>query len=197
MDNISFDYYGCDDLIKAFGKNEIKKRWNTLCTQLEEFLAENKLSSAAYVNKLLLANVILDFYYDIKRIKEFHGIKKVNSQKIIAYTAYWLLYRKPIQIINPKPDNLQIDIKELATLNERFVLQFILDHLSESDRGGHILDRSENKGLENFSAMMLYYLQYRFRDAQSLEMIIVSFFAGQIYERTDKDISSELHSYDH
>jgi len=198
MDNISFDYYGCDDIIEAFGKNKIEQRWNTLYTQLDEFLIQNNLSSVATVNKFLLANVILDYFYDIKRLKDFHGIEKINSQKIIAYTACWLLYRKPIQINNPQPEDQQINIKELATLNERFVLQYILNHLSVSERGSHILDRSLNsKGLENFSAMMFYYLEYRLRDAQSLEMIIASFFAGQIYERTDKDISSELHSYDH
>ena len=200
MDNISSNYYGCDELIEAFGKDKIAQRWDTLYTQLDEFLVQNNLSSVATVNKLILANVLLDFYYDIKRLKDFHGIERVNSQKIIAYTAYWLLYRKPIQIINPQQlEDPQINIKELGTLNERFVLQYILNHLSDSDRGkSHILDRSDNnKGLENFSAMLLYYLEYRLRDAQSLEMIIMSFFAGQIYERTDKDISSELHSYDH
>jgi hypothetical protein len=198
MDNISFEYYDCNDIIEAFGKDKVEKRWNTLYTQLDEFLIQNNLSSAATVNKFLLTNVILDYYYDIKRLKDFHDIEKINSQKIIAYTAYWLLYRKPIQIINPQPEGQQFNTKELATLNERFTLQYILNYLSESNRGSHILDRALNsKGLENFSAMMLYYLEYRLRDAQSLEMIITSFFAGQIYERTDKDISSELHSYDH
>jgi len=198
MDNISFEYFNCDDIIEAFGKDKIEQRWNTLYTQLNEFLAINNFSSVASVNKFLLANVILDYFHDIKRLKDFHGIEKINSQKIIAYTAYWLLYRKPIQINNLQPEDQLSNIKELSTLNERFVLQYILNHLSVRERGSHILDRSlKNKGLENFSAMMLYYFEYRLRDAQSLEMIITSFFAGQIYERTDKDISSELHQYDH
>jgi hypothetical protein len=198
MDNISFDYSDCNDIIDIFGKDKIEQRWNTLYTQLDEFLEINGLSSAATVNKFILANAILDYFYDIKRLIDFHGIEKINSQKMIAYTAYWLLYRKPIQIKEQQPEDEQINIKELATLNERFVLQYILNHLSISERGSHILDRSlTSKGLENFSAMMLYYLEYRLRDAQSLEMIIASFFAGQIYERTEKDISSELHSYDH
>jgi len=42
----------------------------------------------------------------------------------------------------------------------------------------------------------LYYLVYRKVDAQSLEMILTAFMAGQIYESTDKDISDELHPFD-
>jgi len=198
MDNIIFEYKDCDDIIEAFGRDKLEQRWDTLYTQLNEFLKEFKLSSVATVNKLLLANAILDYFHDIKRLKDFHGIEKINSQKIIAYTAYWLLYRKPIQINNPPAEDPPVNIKELATLNERFVLQFILNYFSVHERGGHILERSsKSKGLEGFCAMMLYYLEYRLRDAQSLEMIITSFLAGQIYERSEKDISSELHIFDH
>ena len=62
-------------------------------------------------------------------------------------------------------------------------------------RGDHIFVRS-NEGLQNFSKFLLYYLIYRMHNAQSLEMIISAFMAGQIYERTDRDISNELHPYD-
>ncbi len=92
-----------------------------------------------------------------------------NSQKVIAYSSYWILVKKPIQIINNNSDN-----KALLSINERFVLQYILSYLSERKREAHILLR-ENPGLKNFASYLLYYLVYRVRDAQSLEMMIVSF----------------------
>jgi hypothetical protein len=196
MTGITFEHLRCDDIIEAFGKDYIESRWNTLFTEMGEYLKKNGLSTVASVDKFLLTNAVLDSCTDIKRLKDFTKIEKVNSQKIIAYTAYWLLRRKPIQIYNPqaKIDDLVI-LRELTTLNERFVLQYILDYLSTRERGSHILSRP-NEELKNFSGMLLYYLIYRLRDAQSLEMMITAFFAGQVYERTDGDISPELHPYD-
>jgi hypothetical protein len=185
----------CDDILEAFGKDKIEKRWDTLFTEMNEFLEKNGLSSAVSVDKFLLTQAVLDFYTDLKRLEDFAKIEKSNSQKTIAYTAYWLLRRKPIQIYDPKDkiDDL-IMLRELTSLNERFVLQYILDYLSTRERGSHVLLRPE-EGLKNFSGMLLYYLTYRLRDAQSLEMIIMAFFAGQIYE-SEQDISAKLHPYD-
>jgi hypothetical protein len=197
MTNITFDYLRCDDLIEFFGKDKLEEKWNALFEEMTVFLKENNLSSAAYVDKLLLSNAIVDFYADIKRLKDFARIKNVNSQKTIAYIAYWLLRRKPIQINNAqdKIDDLS-ELKGLTTLNEKFVLQYILNYLSVPEKKSHILERDE-EGLKNFCGTMLYYLVYRLRDAQSLEMMLMAFLAGQIYEQTDKNISSELHPYDH
>jgi hypothetical protein len=196
MNNISFDYLNRDDIIETNGIGEIEKIWNTLFQEIDAFLVQNNYSSVASIDKHLLANVILDFLEDINRLKSFHKIDKINSQKHIAYTAYWLLRRKPIQIYDAKSKvNDPGMLKELTTVNERFVLQYILNYLSVRKRESHILERS-NQGLENFSNMMLYYLIYRLRDAQSLEMILMAFLAGQVYEQIDKDISHELHQYD-
>lgn len=190
MKNLSFKYTKCNDIIDTFGEDAVEQRFNELYSQLQTFVKQNKLESVAKVNKILLANAIIDYYCDIKRLINFHtDVKKINSEKVIAYTSYWLLQRKVIQFID---DDFQ---KDLATLNERFVLQLILDYLSDRERGAHILLR-ENIGLQNFAKLLLYYLIYRKYDAQSLEMVITSFMAGQIYERIDEDISEELHPFD-
>jgi len=181
----------CDDIIEKFGKEKIEKRWNTLFEEMDLFLKQNNLSDVATVDKFLFATAILDYFNDIKRLKDFHKIKNINSIKIIAYTAYWLLRRKPIQICNRE----QSDNKELITLNEKFVLKYIFDYLSERERESHILLRN-NKGLKSFSNMMLYFLIYRVHDAHSIEMIIMAFLSGQVYERTDEDISPLLHPFD-
>jgi len=191
LENMSFKHYTCDNIIAEFGEEKIKERYQILFDEIAKFIEVNKLQGIAAINKDILANVVIDYFNDISRLKSFHvDIKKTNSQKVIAYTAYWLLYRKPIQIIN---NDLQD--KRHVTLNERFVLQLILDYLSERERDSHILLR-KSKGLQNFSGLMLYYLTYRSHNAQDIEMIITSFLAGQIYERIDTDISKELHPFD-
>jgi hypothetical protein len=191
MKNLSFSYFKCDDILEKFGEKEIEERFNALLDEIEAFIKANNLLEYAVVNRQILANVVVDYFYDVKRIEDFHpNIKKVNSEKVIAYMAYWLVYRKPIQVIQS-----DFSEKKLLTINERFALQYILDYLSERDRDGHILER-DSKGLKSFAGLMLYYLIYRAKDAQSLEMIITAFLAGQIYEQIDEDISNILHSFD-
>jgi hypothetical protein len=190
--NIKFSYYKCDDLLQVFGEQKLNERYNRLFDEMSLFLNKNSLQDKACVSKALLASVVIDYFNDIMRLKKFHtDIEKANSQKVIAYTSHWILYRKPIQII----DNSAAEDKELVTLNERFILQYILDYLSEREREQHILLR-RNLGLRSFAGLLLYWLVYRPHDAQSIEMIITAFLAGQIYERTDEDISKELHPYD-
>lgn len=192
MRNLRFEYVSCEDIIDCFGKEKIKKRFNSIYEAMELFLKQNDLQEKVKINRMLLSTAIIDYFNDIKRIKDFHDqIEKTNSEKVVAYTSYWILQRNPLQV----SDGDVLQDRRLATLNERFVLQYICNYLSVRERDAHIFSRT-NEGLKSFSKFLLYYLIYRLHNAQSLEMVISAFMAGQIYERTDKDISSELHPYD-
>lgn len=192
MKNLFCKYFSCEDLVKYFGEAKFEERYNSTLKMMESFIKLNNLSEKVVVDRMILANVIIDYFSDVKRLKEFHkDIKKINSEKVISYMSYWILHRKPIQIVS---NAASLD-KDLITINERFVLQYILNYLSERECGSHILLRN-NIGLQNFSGILLYYLVYRKIDAQSLEMILTAFMAGQIYENTARDISSELHPFD-
>lgn len=192
MKHLLFEYLSCEDIIKIFGADKIESRFNTLYNEMTLFLEQNGLSDTVAINRMLLSTAIIDYFNDIKRIKDFHDkIEKTNSEKVVAYTSYWIIQRSPLQV----KDADMLKDRKLATLNERFVLQYIGDYLSERERGGHLFVR-DNVGLKNFSKFLLYYLIYRLHEPQSLEMIISAFMAGQIYERTDMDISHELHPFD-
>ena len=129
--------------------------------------------------------------YGTKVIKSFHQkIDKVNSQKVMSYLSYWFLRRKPIQIKDPNAE-----AKKVSIINEQFIIDYIFSYLSVRKQKTDLILREED-GLKNFTQSMLYYLVYRLRDPQSLEMIITSFLAGQIYENTTEDISCQLHPYD-
>ena len=193
MKNLFCKYFDCNDLIQCFGEKKLEERFDSTLSMMETYISKNGLEEQVYVDRLVLANVIIDYFSDIERLKSFHtDIKKVNSEKVISYMSCWILRRKPIQIKNHT--NSQYN-KDLVTINERFVLQYILNYLSERKVEKHILLR-DNTGLKNFASLFLYYLVYRKFDAQSLEMILTAFMAGQIYENTVKDISTELHPFD-
>ena len=192
MKNLSFRYDDCKEIIDAFGKDEIEKHFESLFKDLEKYVEVNNLDGRVEINRVLLGTAVIDYFYDILRIKTLHKyIEKVNSEKVIAYTSYWLLQRKPLIFI---PEKCEIN-EDLSTVNERFILQYITDYLSERVRKKHIVMREE-KGVQNFVKSLLYYLFYRKYDAQSLEMIIIAFMGGQIYEQTDIDISEEMHPFD-
>ena len=112
--------------------------------------------------------------------------------KIVAYTAYWLLHRRPIQIL---------DVDERATYaNERYVFSYIMDFLNKQAEEGREQADEDNiyacrkKGMSAFREMLFYFLKYRCKDPFSLEMLIIAFFGGQVYQENREDISDRLSS---
>ena len=184
MNNIHSEFVKADLLLQDFGKRNDKfgKRFQFFLNNILDFIKEADFEQKVIVNELSLGYMLVDYFEDIRRLKEFHSIEHVNSIKIVAYTSYWFLRRKPIQILKQE--------KELIYVNERFVLAYIMDFMSGNDKVPILLRK--NSGLESFSESLFYFLKYRFNDAHSLEMILTAFFAGQIYQEKEMDLSNEL-----
>ena len=64
---------------------------------------------------------MLDYYADIFRLKEFHDIQYVRTEKIFAYTAAWIVKRKPLQFIHDTDEEKDIFV------NERFAVFLLLN----------------------------------------------------------------------
>ncbi len=162
--------------------NKFEKRYEGLYNQMYSYIEKSGYSNAVKINDIILGFMLVDYFTDIERLKEFHGVNHINSIKLISYTVYWLLRRKPIQII--KSD------KKLQYVNERFALALILEFLSSKDKQ-HIAIRT-NAGLKAFRELLFYFFKFRQFNAQDIELMITAFFAGQIYQETTKDISCNL-----
>ena len=162
--------------------NKFEKRYEALYNQMYSYIEKSGYSNAVKINDIILGFMLVDYFTDIERLKEFHGVNHINSIKLISYTVYWLLRRKPIQII--KSD------KTLQYVNERFALALILEFLSSKDKQ-HIAIRT-NAGLKAFRELVFYFFKFRQFNAQDIELMITAFFAGQIYQETTKDISCNL-----
>ena len=189
MNSMHSVFIEADDILKEYVKNndKFKKRYETLMVEMDEFLEATGYTENARVDGLVLGYLLVDYFEDIHRLKLFHNVDHINSIRIVSYISYWIAYRKPIQITNSKD-------KQLVYINERFVLWFILNFLS-SKTDEHIVER-ENAGLKSFSDALLYFLKYRFTSANSLELILTSFFAGEIYQSREIDLSNRLTRYD-
>lgn len=189
MNSVHSNFNPAEDIIDDYVKknDKFRIRYETLMTQMEEFIQATGYEECAKVDGLVLGYLLVDYFEDIRRLKLFHKVEHINSIRIVSYISYWLIKRKPIQISNCKD-------KHLLYINERFVLWYILNFLSAKDEE-HILER-DNAGLKAFDDALLYYLKYRFNNASSLELVLSAFFAGEIYQSKDIDLSARLTRFD-
>lgn len=185
MNNIHFEFYKADNTLKNFADENEKfiLRYSAIYDEMKNFIVANNLEKEAYINEIALGYALLDYFEDIARLKEYHRVSHINSIKIVAYTSYWLLKRKPIQISKKEND------RRLVYINERFVLSYILSFLGESEKP---ILKQDKKGLQAFGESILYYLKYRLTSPYSLEMILMAFFAGQIYQEEKTDLSDKI-----
>lgn len=169
-----FDY---KKLVDHFG-DRIETHCAYMSEQLALFIKRNGYDEKVNVADSVLFQAIVDYFTDIYRLKTFHGIDKVNAHKIHAYTAYWILRRKPIQI---QIDN--ISDPDLPFLNERFVCSYIVSYL----RGNYsdlILSDSDYHNFDSFIKNLEYFLTYRIVTPQMIETMIESFMAGMAFQHT-------------
>ncbi len=161
-----------EDIFKVYGKSKVETRFNTLYQEMDKFIINSGFSEFLTVNQDLLAMAVLDYFLNMNEIRQFHRINHIEERKKVPYTAYWLLYRKPIQVYNES----KYYANKFATINERFVLLYILDYLSDQLGDDHILLQSQsNNRVEALIDMLFQLIINGLQSAQSLQSVIDSF----------------------
>jgi hypothetical protein len=147
----------------------IATRYIGILKRLHGFINVKKIAGSIYLNTNLLKRAVVDYFTDIARVKEFHNISKVNTEKIYGYMSYWILRRKPIQVTHPFPGS--------DFINELFVASYlIVNILSEKSIGKNVY--GANKHFYDFQVLLYYNLKYRPVFQQSLELMVEAFFSG-------------------
>lgn len=165
------DHYTYADIVELFGEKRITERFHYLKNKLKDFLDDSGYAGLVTLNDRIVNHIIIDYFVDISRLKEFHGIEKVKTSKITAYMASWILRRKPLQFVDEHIADEDIFV------NERFVAFFLLNELFVEE----VVPVLSNEDMERFNDylnLLLYYLKYRDCSAQSLELMIESFKMG-------------------
>ena len=85
-------------------RNCRRQRWNLL--KWQDFLRQ------LTAMKEFLMQVILDYFMDVMRLKEFHSIERIRTEKLFAYTISWIVRRKPIQFRDYSEEERDIFINE-------------------------------------------------------------------------------------
>ena len=170
--------YDYEEILEHFGKDKIISRYEAIENIMESFIQKCNYQDKVKIADSVLNQAIIDYFMDIHRLKNFHHIDKINFIKIHAYSAYWILRRKPIQIINDDDEDT-----ELAFVNENFVATYLMRFL-RGEYKGVTIRKEDRLAYDDFIDNLHYALRYRTITAQTLETILESYFAGQVFERS-------------
>ncbi|MBQ7329122.1 MAG: hypothetical protein IJX01_04370 [Oscillospiraceae bacterium] len=170
--NSTFSY---QDVLANFGEEKVAQRYTSIFTQMDGFIRRNKYEGKVIICPSILNQLVIDYFTDIYRLKEFHHIDLTNYIKITAYMSYWLVRRKPLQVI--KDDIEDID---LAFCNENFVLSYIMRFLQGSVVNVH----DENGVYHEFVSTLSYALRYRTLTPQMIELMLEGFMGGKVFQKT-------------
>nr|WP_305136561.1 hypothetical protein [uncultured Schaedlerella sp.] len=173
MNNIENTYIKYDELITLVGHEVIESRIQQVSQEMLDFLTFNKLNEIAYLHEMALTHAIMDYFSDIQRLKDYHHIEHVNEIKIKAYETFWLLKRKPLQLKG------QIEDDKFLYVNEKFLLTRLTSFMLGDDINKPIVGENSTM-FKNFLDTLYYYLKFRKCDAQSMELMLLAFKAGQL-----------------
>lgn len=174
MNQIKSSYTNYLHLIDTFGEEKIQRRYEFLYQEIKEYIERLNAQDKLVINERILMHTVLEYFEDISKLKKSHDLEHSNEPKVIAYTSYWILRRKPIQLTANE------ESEELVFANEKFVLSFIIQYLTKGNETlplvGNVLD--QYKGFLN---SLYYYIKFRKLDAQSFELILLAFQAGKLF----------------
>ena len=166
-----------NDIIEMFGAAKIWNRYNMLYQEMNDFIIKNDFIEFVAVNQMLLEAAIYDYFCDMYEFHKFNGTNHANAEKVISHTAYWLLNWKPLQVCCEQKKH----ISKFATINERFVLLYVLNYLSDRLGDIHILVQSNND-MDDFSERLFCLFVNGVQNVSILEFAISLFLRKYIDE---------------
>lgn len=162
------DYYTIEDLQERFGV------WYS---DAKKFIEKKGLTDCVQINSRRLGYAVCDYFADMIRMKEFHGIDHANLNKVYAYSSYWFLRRQPLQLVSNVEKDADLYINELFIVNN--LVAKMKWHCSHKD----IIQKQTLLEMAN---LWFYNFKFRVFTAQSLEIAICSFFTANGNRGTSK-----------
>ena len=150
-------------------KHDVPRRYRELMKRMQSLLESGGFAPKAVINEDLLGKVILDYFEDVDRLKEFNEIEKICPAKICAYETYWLLRWKPIQIQSEETS------AQLLYINEIICAIMMMSKMSQE--AGTKLKEGDPE-VKRFFNLLLYNMKYREFTQKTLELAIESFLFG-------------------
>lgn len=177
MKYIASEYSSYETFKEQEDIDRLEQRYACIYEQMISFIERLDAKDKLSINERVLMHAILEYYADIKKVKVAHNLNHTNGQKVMAYLAYWLLRRQPIQILsaNDKDENI-------IFANEKFVLTMLMGFLMHGSEAKSLVG-DDLKVYKAFLNSLFYYLKFRKPDAQSIEMALLAFDCGKIFSK--------------
>lgn len=163
-----------DKIVDYFTEDRISDRYDWINGLMKQYISHEQLDDIVRVSEKLLNHVIIDYFTDIYRLKEFQNIEKTNNTKIFAYLSYWLLRHKPIQLICDENE-------KYIFINEKFCAELIRTFLFDNPANIPILQQS-TEDINVFVETLEYYFKYRDISPKAIELMLLAFAAGRGYQ---------------
>ncbi len=155
-------------ILEHYSIEEVKERFGIWYSDAKRFIERKGLKGRAVINTRRLGYAICDYFIDIIRMKQFHGIEHANLNKVYAYSCYWFVRRQPIQLLGDiGNDDLYI--------NELFAVNSLIAKLRRHSSNVDIINK---QSLLELGRLWLYNFKFRVFTAQTLETAICSFFVA-------------------
>ncbi len=150
----------------------MKERCDHLEQRAKEFIKNKGYLDCVILNHSMLNIMVIDYFADIDRLKEFHGIEHANKNKITAYTVYWWLRRRPLQVIVDKENTIENaeENEKFVYINEEFAASLIMKDIFNIDK--EVIKNS--KICKKYIEHIFYYMKYRMIDAQAIEWLLAT-----------------------
>ena len=155
-------------ILEHYTIEALQERFGVWYSEAQKFIQKKGLNEYATINSRRLGYAVCDYFADMIRMKEFHGIDHANLNKVYAYSSYWFLRRQPIQLVS----NVEKDTD--LYINELFIVNNLIAKLK-----GHCTHQEiiQKQALLEMAHLWFYNFKFRIFTAQSLEVAICSFFA--------------------
>lgn len=138
-------------------------------------IRQNKYEDRIIICQSIIEHIVIDYFVDIDRLKDFQEIEFVNETKIYAYLSYWILRHKPLQITTCDDQDDQVFV------NEECVADFLCSFLfTQPDNVPFISEQKPR--IDEFVKTLRYYFAYRGYSAQNIELMLLAFNAGRGYQ---------------
>jgi hypothetical protein len=155
-------------LLSHYPKEYLLERFLFWRKRCKNFISKTGIDQAVHIDNDSLIFMILSYFADIVRLKEFHpNVDTTRRVTNFAYSFYWFLRSKPIQLVH----GVQQDKNRSSFINEKFIAAFWVSEF--------VGPLKIEKGLrDRYLKELVYFFKYRNYNAQSLEAILTALLLG-------------------
>ncbi len=114
------------EAIKTFGKEKIDLRYSFLLDKIYNFVSERSLEELVSVDERMVLELIVDYFSDINRIKDFYKVGGENKKDVVSYLGFWIILKKPLYL-KDRERELKAN-PYLKQVNEWLAFHLVLDH---------------------------------------------------------------------